>query len=143
MLINPFKVKNLFGVNLGEVLQLTGGALIGFVGAKVIPNAVLPISFRSGTLKYVGQIGSAVVLSVIAGKVLKKKALANNIIAGGILAVAVDVVSGMLPMGAVIRPNELSGIRNSAGALKSANMGAIIPSAPIRLPSESLGGYVQ
>jgi len=85
-LINPMNTKSIINT-LKEAGLLTAGML----GSNIVPMYALPEKFRTGNLKPVAQIGTGVVLFIIAKKFLKNEPIAKALLLGSVVGAMKDV----------------------------------------------------
>jgi hypothetical protein len=84
----------LLSVPMNELIALTGWAVVGMAGTRVIPQMVLP-SYNSGIAGYGLNFATALGLSWIGGKFGGSRA-AQGILIGGMVGLATRVLTDML-----------------------------------------------
>jgi hypothetical protein len=99
-------------------LQDVAGITAGFAIVKLVPKYLFPMvgfSKPVGILGKVTDVAVVVVVSTVVAKVLRKPAIAKMILIGGLVAVAVDLITentGLLSdaggMGYILPPSQLS-----------------------------------
>lgn len=89
---NPRGLGSFMGVNV----TTAGGTALGIIGANLATAAVLnnvpgiPASFKTGPTKIVAKAAIGIGVGLLVKKVLKQNNLGNGIMAGGIIAAALD-----------------------------------------------------
>jgi hypothetical protein len=125
--VNPPILKGVIP-NIPELLPELVGVLVGFEGVRMLPKYIIPAKWQTGIIVTVSKIVTIIVLSSVAGLVLKKPAIQKAIFVGGLMAVVVDLLEGALPepaitesvsnikgvsdMGYQFRPEELTDVGN-------------------------------
>lgn len=86
---NPF-----LSVPLGELVTLTGWAVAGMAGTRILPQMVLP-SYNSGITGYGLNAATAIGLSWLGGKFAGARA-AQGLLIGGMVGLATRILTDML-----------------------------------------------
>lgn len=86
MLINPMNTKSII-----NTVKEAGLLTIGMLGSNILPAYALPEKFRTGYLKPVTQVGTGVVLFIIAKKFLKNEPIAKALLLGSVVGAMKEV----------------------------------------------------
>lgn len=143
-----------FGGDIGKVVGVLGGAVV-----TALITGMLPSSMTTGTMGWITTAAAAVVLGQVVGRFSKNRSLGTFVTVGGLLLVALPLLSQMFPtlslpfttggthgLGLITSSNFYVPQVNMPGSMASfvtpAGVSAMIP-APVSVPATALRGLGQ